>query len=301
MNRSAHAGFGVALFLALMAGSPAWAQTSQDGRLTGSGSKELAQTKVDPTMIYNQGVRHLEDKNYKAAEQAFRDVLDRTSTSAAANYMMGLTQIALDNLPLAKSYLTAAVKSNDKAPDPRGRLGWVLAKLGDGDGAAEQRAALEKLNTSCKGTCPEAAGIRDALALIDGAVKPAAPVTMSAAARFNQGVDFINAQKFAEARAAFQDVVNAKPADHEARMYLGVAHAALGEFAPAREALSAALAAQPGMVEARGWLGFVEAKSGNPAAAAEQRQKLIDAKTSCGSCSAAPVIDSSIARIDSAG
>lgn len=285
-------------FAALTAGAAA--QTSSDGRLTGSGSKELAQTNVDPTMIYEQGVRHLESKNYKAAEQAFRDVLDRTSSSAAANYMMGVTQIALDNLPLAKSYLTQAVKSNEKAPDPRGRLGWVLAKQGDAAGAAEQRAALAKLDAACRGNCADAAGITQAIALIDSATAPSAPVTMSAAARFNQGIDFINAQKFGDARLAFQDVVNAKPDDYEARMYLGVSLAALGELALARESLAAAVAAQPGLVEARGWLGFVEAKSGNASAAAAQRQKLAELKTSCGSCDAGPVIDSAIARIDSA-
>lgn len=301
MRRILAAAAGALVSLApLIAGSAA-AQTSSDGRLTGSGSKELAQTNVDPTMIYDQGVRHLEARNYKAAEQAFRDVLDRTSSSAAANYMMGVTQIALDNLPLAKSYLTASVKSNDKAPDPRGRLGWVLAKQGDAAGAAEQRAALKKLDAACRGACSDAAAIGQAIALIDSASSPAAPVTMSAAARFNQGIDFINAQKFADARTAFQDVVNAKPDDHEARMYLGVSLAALGELAPARESLAAAVAAQPGLVEARGWLGFVEAKSGNAAAAAAQRLKLADLKTSCGSCDAGPVIDSAIARIDSAG
>ena len=121
---------------------------------------------------YNQGIEALQAQNITLAEQAFRDVLQENSANAAANFMMGITQVSLNNLPDARSYLERAAKENAKAPDPKGRLGWVDIKLGDVQAAMKQREELVRLNTACKQTCSSAKGIAAGLLMIDSAPPP---------------------------------------------------------------------------------------------------------------------------------
>ena len=119
---------------------------------------------------YNRGVEALQAQNFKLAEQAFRDVLQENSANAAANFMMGITQVSLNNLPAAQYYLELAANENAKAPDPKGRLGWVDVKLGDVRAAMRQREDLVRLDAACKQTCPSAKAIAAGLLMIDTAL-----------------------------------------------------------------------------------------------------------------------------------
>lgn len=151
--------------LALAAG-PASAQ------LTGGGSKDMPQAKANPEILYRDGVKLLEAKNYAAAKSKFRELLDVNSSNGAGNFMMAMSEIGLGELDNARSHLRAAVKANPKSPDAHGRLGWVQAKLGDAKAAAEEREDLVKLQKKCAGRCPEAAGIDNGIALIDSVAAP---------------------------------------------------------------------------------------------------------------------------------
>jgi tetratricopeptide (TPR) repeat protein len=279
-----------ALAAALVAAAPAHAQ------YTGGGNTALPTTEtIDPTLLYKQAVEFIQKKDYMRAIPLLRDVLEKREQDPASNLMMGVAQIGLGDLKEAHRYLTRAVSEKPDLTDAIGRLGWVEAKLGNADAAAKQRSILVGLKDKCKGSCPEAASIDSAIAVIDNAAKQPA---VSAATRFNQGIDFIGAKNWNEAVAAFNDVLLQKPDDYEAAFMKGQAQSAAGDYAGAKASLEQALKIQPALVDAKGRLGWVEKKLGNADAAAKIRADLVALKEK--SPANAATIDGAIKLIDSA-
>lgn len=121
------------------------------------------------------GVEALQAKNFTVAETIFDEVLKRDFRNPSVNFMMGVTKMSLEKWPEARKYLELAVRGDPKNPDPKSRLGVTLIKLGDMDGAMDQRAALVKMSEACKGQCRLADYIASGIAMIDGARPPAPP------------------------------------------------------------------------------------------------------------------------------
>ncbi len=119
---------------------------------------------------YQDGVEALQARNFVVAEGIFEDFLLGNPTHPDANFMMGVTKMSMEKWEEAKTYLEVAVKKNSKAPDPKSRLGVTLAKLGDVNGAMEQRAALEKMGKDCKAKCRNAQWIANGITMIDEAL-----------------------------------------------------------------------------------------------------------------------------------
>ena len=275
-----------ALSIALVA--PAHAQ------YTGGGSTEMPRVDtMDPTALYNQAVDYIGKNDFARAVPLLREVLAKRDGDPAANLMMGVAQIGLNDLREARRFLSRAVSEKPDLADALGRLGWVEARLGNADGAGKQRTALAGLKAKCNGACPQAAAIDVGIPLIDSA--GAAP-KVSVAARFNQGVDHLAARNWSGAVAAFNDVLAAKPDDYEAAFMKGQALAAAGELPGAKAALELALKLQPALVEAKGRLGWIEKKLGNAAVAATYRADLVALKEK--SPSAAAAIDAAIKILD---
>lgn len=125
--------------------------------------------------------------------------------------------------------------------------------------------------------------------------------SVSAAVRFNQGIDALDAKKYAEADAAFGDVLAAKPDDWQAAYMRGQAQHALNNLQGAKESFETTLRLQPGVVDARGHLGAIDKKLGDTQGAADQRAALVESQTRCGgTCTGAKQIDAAIAMIDAA-
>jgi tetratricopeptide (TPR) repeat protein len=282
------------MVVALGAG-PAFAQ------YTGGGSTKMLNTEtMDPTLQYKMGVEYIQQKDYQRAVQVLREVLAKRDSDPAANLMMGVAQIGLNDLNEAKRYLARAVSSKPDLADAIGRLGWVEAKLGNTAGAQAQRETLTKLKDKCAGKCPEAAAIDAAFATLDGAPAAGKP-KVSVAARFNQGVDALTAKNFAEADAAFGDVMAQKPDDWEAAYMRGQAQAALNNYAGAKASLEAAVKLQPGLVDGKARLAVAEKKLGNADAAAAIRVSLVASQDKCGgTCAGSKAIADAIAMVDAA-
>jgi tetratricopeptide (TPR) repeat protein len=274
--------------LSIAAIAPAHAQ------YTGGGSPALPRIDtMDPTALYNQAVDYISKNDFARAVPLLREVLAKRDGDPAANLMMGVAQIGLNDLPEARRFLARAVSEKPDLADAIGRLGWVEARLGNADAAGKQRATLASLKAKCNGACAEAAAIDTGLTLIDSA--GAAP-KVSIAARFNQGVDHLTARNWSGAVAAFNDVLAAKPDDYEAAFMKGQALTAAGELPGAKAALELALKLQPGLVEAKGRLGWIEKKLGNADAAATYRAELVTLKEK--NPSAAATIDAAIRMLD---
>ncbi|MDZ4761112.1 MAG: hypothetical protein SGJ21_08580 [Alphaproteobacteria bacterium] len=140
---------------------------------TGGGNTALPTLDQDnPALHFDAGVKALQAKDFIKAEAEFREVLLRDQRNLNANYMIGLAYLGQEDLTSARKHLRTAVKS--KAPEPKGRLGYVEAKLGDAAAANKQREDLVKLDAACKQTCPEAAAIASSILIIDQALAPPA-------------------------------------------------------------------------------------------------------------------------------
>ncbi len=285
--------------LAILLAASASAQVG-DGRLTGGGSKELPKVDtMDPTALYKRAVEYIQARDYTRAVSLLRDVLARRDSDPASNYMMGIAQIGLNDLNEARRYLSTAISEKPDLAEALGRLSYVEARLGATADAQKHRADLMALQAKCAGACAEAAAIEAAITVAGAA---AAKPAVSVATLFNQGIDALDAGKYAEADAAFGGVLAAKPDDWEAAYMRGQAQQALGDLAGARISFEAALRVQPGVVEARGRLGAVEKKLGNAQAAADLRAQLVQSQQRCGgTCSGARQIDTAIAMIDAPG
>lgn len=138
----------------------------------GADAQRLEGNKGLSAAHYNSGVQAVQSKNFAVAEGIFNDILRQNPNHADANFMMGITKMSLNKWDDAKKYLEVAVKKSPKEPDPKSRLAVTLIKLGDIDGAMEQRAALEKMDKDCKGKCRKAEWIANGLALVDSALPP---------------------------------------------------------------------------------------------------------------------------------
>lgn len=285
--------------LAVILASPAFAQGG-DGRLSGGGSKELAKIEtMDPTALYSRAVQFIQAKDYTRAVPLLREVLEKREGDPASNYMMGLAQIGLNDLAEARRYLARAVSEKPDLADALGRLSYVEAKLGATSDAQKHRADLVSLKAKCAGACAEAAAIDAAITVADGAgAKPA----VSTAALFNQGIDALDAKRYADADAAFAGVLAAKPDDWEAAYMRGQAQQSLGNLSGAKLSYESALRVQSGVVDAKGRLGAIEKKLGNAEAAADLRAQLVQSQQRCGgTCAGAKQIETALAMIDAPG
>lgn len=286
----------LAASLAVILTASASAQVG-DGRLTGGGSKELPRVDtMDPTALYKRAVEYIQAKDYTRAVSLLRDVLASRDSDPASNYMMGIAQIGLNDLAEARRYLSSAISEKPDLAEALGRLSYVETRLGATADAQKHRDDLVALRTKCAGACAEAAAIDSAITVADAA---AARPAVSTASLFNQGIDALDANKYAEADAAFGGVLTAKPDDWEAAYMRGQAQQALGNLAGARVSFQSALRVQPGVVDAKGRLGAIEKKLGNAQAAADLRAQLLQSRQRCGgTCAGAKQIDTAIAMID---
>ena len=130
---------------------------------------------------YEAGLEALQAGNFAVAEGIFRDILRDQPTHADLNFLLGVTEMALEKWGEAQKYLEIAVRKSPKKPDPKSRLGVTLIKLGDREGAMKQRADLEKMASACKDRCRDAQWIAEGIAMIDGAARqPVTPAVTSA-------------------------------------------------------------------------------------------------------------------------
>lgn len=107
---------------------------------------------------------------------------------------------------------------------------------------------------------------------LDDAAPPGAPAASVAAAsspKVQQGIDAIQRQDFASAKAALTAARAEVPKDAQAAYYLGVSHEGLGEIADADKQYREALELDPNLVEASANLSAILLDSGKAAQALE--------------------------------
>lgn len=168
-------GRALAVGLILSAAGPAWAQRmGTPSSVTGGGNTALPSLeRTNPQLFFDEAVKALQAKDYRGAAAALKEAMKDDPRNPTFNYLMGLSQIGLEDLETARKHLRIAADGKKAGPEPKGRLGWVETRLGDTRAAARQREDLVRMQTACAGACPQAAAITEAISIIDSA-RPAA-------------------------------------------------------------------------------------------------------------------------------
>jgi tetratricopeptide (TPR) repeat protein len=121
----------------------------------------------DSIKSYQDAVKYYKAGQLQLAKQELEKFLGKVGQHAGGNFLMGMVQAQLGDLPKAKIFFTDAVKYDPKMVSAHGWLGAVDAATGDPAGAQTQRAALAQMQTECAGKCPKAADIQQELDRID--------------------------------------------------------------------------------------------------------------------------------------
>jgi tetratricopeptide (TPR) repeat protein len=235
---------------------------------------------------YEDGIKALQNKQYKEAERCFDDVLDSLGKNPGANYMMGQAKIGLESWKDARKYMAAAVRYDANMIEARGWLGTLDAKLGDKAKAAESRAALEAAKTACAGTCEKAQLIDAFLAQIDGmladpTMKLSNVADMKRFASAETGTKaylsaygLINEGKYETALGLLSDASLLGGPSADVLTYQGFANRKLGHLEDALRFYSAALTLEPEHRGANEYLGEYYVEIGDMGRARAQLRKL---------------------------
>lgn len=245
----------------------------------GGSSAPPSQSAYDPTVDYKKGADAFAAGKYDEAAKAFKKVVSAVPKNPQANYLLGASYMAQGDFSRAVKPLEAAVRYDEKLVDARRDLGITQAKLGKGEKAAEQAAALKAMQEGCGGTCADAAKLADAIAKLDAAiaagpqaqsavepdVRPAAAETLDAT--YVAAVGLINEHRYEAAIAKLDAALWAAGPHPDVLTYLGFANRKLKRYDAAEAYYREALAIAPAHRGALEYYGELKLERGDVAGA----------------------------------
>jgi Flp pilus assembly protein TadD len=162
--------------------------------------------------LFSEGVAASQAGNHDLAIEKYNEALKTRATCYSCQYNLGLSYAAKKDSAKAEEAFLAATKLKADAAEPYNQLANIYNEKKDFAKAAEMAGEAAKRSSSAGG----GGGGADTY--------------------FNQGVVLMNAQKMAEAKAAFEAAVKAKPDYAEAWYLLASAYTNQGQFKEAVEA-----------------------------------------------------------------
>ncbi len=116
--------------------------------------------------------------------------------------------------------------------------------------------------------------------------------------KYQEGIAALQKGEHRKAEKAFRKVISVNKKHATSQYFLGLALFQQEKFKKAKRPLERALKYDGKLVEAHGYLGVVFQKTNKPEKADQQRQKLIELKSSCGDCKNKEKIDRALLRIN---
>ena len=212
--------------------------TQADGGGSGGGGGFPSQSapSIDPVEKYQEGLRHLKNKDYKKAQKAFKKVLSVARKDANTHFYLGVSYFAQDKPKRAKKPFQRAIKYNKDNILAIGYLGAVYTQLEKQDDANEQKKMLEDLKASCQG-CAQLNDIDKALGLISSAaqnkqtsllldIKP----LQNADTAYLSAVESINKKDYQAALESLKESANSFGPHPDILTYQGFANRKLGNY-----------------------------------------------------------------------
>jgi tetratricopeptide (TPR) repeat protein len=161
--------------------------------------------------VFNEGVAASQAGNQDLAIQRYTEALKARASCFSCQYNLGLAYAAKKDLPKAEEAFLAATKLKADAAEPYSQLANLYNEQKNYAKAAEMAGEATKRSAT-------------------------APGGGSAETYFNQGVTLMNAQKMAEAKAAFEAAIKARPNYADAYYLLASAYTNQGQFKEAVDA-----------------------------------------------------------------
>ena len=260
----------------------------------GGGSMPSASApRYDPVVEFGAGTAAMQAQNYAEAKRRFDRVLTVNPRDANTNYLAGMARIGLNDAKGAVRFFERAVKADGTMIPAHKQLGLAYAASGKADKARTQLDALKAKAAQCGATCPDAAGLQDAITAITSAlagtpqasVDPATSLVFASAAdgdhAYLEAVGLINQRRYADAIASLNRAQRSFGAHPDILTYLGFANRKLKNYDLAESYYRQALAIAPQHRGATEYYGELMVERGDLAGA---RRKLaaLDAMCSFG-------------------
>lgn len=131
-----------------------------------------------------------------------------------------------------------------------------------------------------------------------GSVPSQSAPTIDPVAKYNEGVEHLQAQRYKKAQRAFRKVLSVSRKDPNSNFFLGIAYYADGKVKKARKPFERAIKYNKNNVTALGYLGAVYTELGKQDKANEQISKLETLRAACQQCRNEEDIITALRRIE---
>jgi len=255
----------------------------------GGGMPSASTPAYDPAVEYAKGVQAMRDKDFKGAEKAFAHVLAVLPKNADALLLMGVSQSEQGDLKSARRSFEKVVKIDPDRISGHQALGVTWAKLKEPDKAKVELDVLKARAATCADTCPEAAGLKAAIAAVAAALAQPAPAALNGPAPFQavpdtaQGdrayltaVALINGARYPEAMESLRSAQSAFGPHPDVLTYIGYTYRKMGRYDRAETYYRQALAIDPDHRGATEYYGELKVERGDMAGARRMLAKLDD-------------------------
>lgn len=290
MRESAKLRFVPMVIAAALLGLAAPLAAAGGGGGGGGGMPSQSAPQYDPVVEFSAGTAAMQAHNYAEAKRRFDHVLTVNPRDANTNYLTGMARIGLNDAKGAVRYFEKAVKADGTMLAAHKQLGLAYAASGKGDKAQIELDALKAKVTQCGATCPDAAGLQDAITAISAAIAgtpqasidPATSLVFASAAEgdhaYLEAVGLINQHRYQDAIASLNRAQRSFGAHPDILTYLGFANRKLKNYDLAESYYRQALAIAPQHRGATEYYGELMVERGDLAGA---RRKLAALDTMC--------------------
>ena len=235
--------------------------------------------RYDPVVEYQTGLAALGASNFRDAARAFQHVVDADPRQANAWFLLGQSKAGLNDWRGARRAYDRAIRLDDAPVAPHRELGLAAVRLHDTAAANVQLTLLQQRQTTCGGTCPQAAELQAATAALSAALAapgPAAQATHETLilassdagdAAYSRAVSLINEHRYPEALSALEQAGAAFGPHPDILTYEGFVWRRMGDNARAESYYQRALALDPNHVGATEYYGELKVLTGDTAGA----------------------------------
>lgn len=258
----------------------------------GGGGETPSQSapQYDPVAEFSAGTAAMQASNFAEAKRRFGHVLTVNPRDAQTNYLAGMARVGLNDAKGAVRFFEKAVKADGAMILAHKQLGLAYAASGKPDKAQAELDAIKAKAAQCTATCPDAAGLQDAITAITSAIAgtpqasidPAASLVFFSATEgdhaYLEAVGLINQHRYEDAIVSLNRAQRSFGAHPDILTYLGFANRKLRNYDLAETYYRQALAIAPHHRGATEYYGELMVERGDLAGA---RRKLTELDAMC--------------------